>query len=388
MRSTLTSKMWTLQILAPPLQLPEGGNQPCKHGWSLEPGRAVGEQPTEGPLAGRAGDGGAGSCDSRLHRGRAPRATQPGPHQHPAPPSATQPSLSTGTQGRPPPREKGHCSSAWTCMSPSGCVTENWTSSSYLQPRGWMSRGLEGAGLPPCPHKSRGHAAQREPGPGAASCREAAAARHSLMAKREGQLGIPWGAAAGVGMRCTSSAPSSRQDTSWTRTEQALKNPALFKNLRCINSISAASAVKSRSTREPESLNLGSRADPAFRSGTSAPVQDSHAAAVSPFSRRNKRALDPAPNRALAPEAAVGFPSVPATSFHICAIKTPEVQGVFLKPPYSPQPEREIPSLDAGMEPASQCPPGSGCGAGSGAGAGGGGGMPGEPGRPSCRSLH
>lgn len=37
-------------------------------------------------------------------------------------------------------------------------------------------------------------AAREEPGPGAASCCEVAATAHRLIAKREGQPGIPWDA--------------------------------------------------------------------------------------------------------------------------------------------------------------------------------------------------
>lgn len=79
-------------------------------------------------------------------------------------------------------------------MSPPGCVTADWTSSSYFQPGGWMPGGLEGAGLSPCPCKSCGCAAQEEPGPGAAFGCGVAATTHRLIAKREGQPGIPRGA--------------------------------------------------------------------------------------------------------------------------------------------------------------------------------------------------
>lgn len=42
----------------------------------------------------------------------------------------------------------------------------------------------------------------------------------------------------------------------------------------------------------------------------------------------------------------MGFKSVLATSYHICAIKTPEVCLVLLKPSWRPQREGEIPSLE------------------------------------------
>lgn len=46
----------------------------------------------------------------------------------------------------------------------------------------------------------------------------------------------------------------------------------------------------------------------------------------------------------------MGFKSVLATSYHICAIKTPEGCLVLLKPSERPQREGEIPSLEDGGE--------------------------------------
>lgn len=180
--------------------------------------RAAQGLPWERRCSRRAGRWPQESCDSRLHRGRAPSAATAS--------SAPAPSTTQPTQGCPPPGEKGHQS---ICVSPRSRVTADWTSSSYLRPGGWMPRGLEGArALPlrilrPC-----------SPGGARPWCRIPQPCTDWLQSGSDSPVspGVP---AAGTGMCCASSAPSSRQDTSGTRTEQALPDPALFKNLRCRN---------------------------------------------------------------------------------------------------------------------------------------------------------
>lgn len=139
----LDLQKWVLQNLDPPLQSPKGGNQPQKH--ALEPPSLVRSQESSP----RAALGGAFHWESgEMAEWRAVirictvggHPVQPQPGLLPAP-STTQPSLSTGTQGCPPPSKKGHQSSARTCMStPPGCVTADWTRLSYLHPGGLDAR--------------------------------------------------------------------------------------------------------------------------------------------------------------------------------------------------------------------------------------------------------
>lgn len=120
-----------------------------------------------------------------------PVQPQPGLLQHPAP--STTPAIPQhGHPGVLTFPGEGAPEQGQDLHVPPGCVPADWTSSSYLQPRGWMPQGLEGAGLSPC--KSCGHAAQEEPGPGAESCSEVAATTHRWTAKREGQPSTPRGA--------------------------------------------------------------------------------------------------------------------------------------------------------------------------------------------------
>lgn len=146
----LDLKKWVLQNLHPPLQSPKGGNQPQKH--ALEPPSLVWSQESSP----RAALGGAFHWESReMAEWRAvirnctvgghPVQPQPGLLQHPAP-STTQSSLSTGTQGCPPPSKKGHQSSARTSMSTPPRLYHSGLDQLVL-----FTGGLEGAGCSPCP---------------------------------------------------------------------------------------------------------------------------------------------------------------------------------------------------------------------------------------------
>lgn len=152
----LDLKKWVLQNLDPPLQSPKGGNQPQKH--ALEP-PSLGRSQESSP---RAALGGAFHWESReMAEWRAVirictvggHPVQPQPGLVPAP-STIQSSLSTGTQGCPPPSKKGHRSSARTCMStPLSQAVSQRTGPARLiySPGDWMPGGLEGAGCSPCP---------------------------------------------------------------------------------------------------------------------------------------------------------------------------------------------------------------------------------------------
>lgn len=138
---------------------------------------------------GAQGDGRAESCDSRLHRGRAPSAAAarpaPAPSTTPAIPRHGHPGVLTFPgEGAPEQGQDLHVP-----PSPPAVSQQTGPAPLIYSPGAGCHGAWKVLGFP-----LANPVAQEEPGPGAESCSEVAATAHRRTAKREGQPGTPRGA--------------------------------------------------------------------------------------------------------------------------------------------------------------------------------------------------